>query len=422
MKLSLKYYPRWDDKALAIIDDLSFHTTRLYNTVNYEIVQNGLTSNYYDLEKQFKYNWHRGYLHSHNYQQCLKLLSQNYSAYYSSLKDFKQNPHKYKGMPRPPKFKNLTNNKNEVIFTKLAIRVSSNGLIKLSLSKLMQTRYNVNSLNLKLDVEVLKRLDVSAINQLRLAYDHRKSKWSLIIIYMVADQVVDSDFENIMGIDLGLNNICAMTFKDNTNQILISGRRAKSKNAYFNKEIAKLNSLNMKSLKDARKHKMTRRIKSLYNKRNDYMKDFSHKVSHTVIRLALENGCNTIVIGDLKDIKQHKKMKSFVQIPIALIVCQIKYKAMLVGITVTLINESYTSKTSAIDLEDVKKHAVYLGNRTKRGLFVTAHNILINADINGSLNILRKYLSQKHNTCNPRLVQQARANGYVSNPTKIMVA
>ena len=52
--------------------------------------------------------------------------------------------------------------------------------------------------------------------------------------------------------------------------------------------------------------------------------------------------------------------------------------------------ESYTSKCSSIDLEPITKHETYLGSRIKRGLFKTLNGLIINVDVNGSLNILRK--------------------------------
>ena len=67
-----------------------------------------------------------------------------------------------------------------------------------------------------------------------------------------------------------------------------------------------------------------------------------------------------------------------------------EYKAKLVGIEVIKTEESYTSKCSGYDLEPIQKHEIYLGKRTKRGLFRTAENKYINADANGSINIIRK--------------------------------
>ena len=72
----------------------------------------------------------------------------------------------------------------------------------------------------------------------------------------------------------------------------------------------------------------------------------------------------------------------------------ISYKCRLKGISVILKEESYTSKCSFMDSEPIKKHFEYKGKRIKRGLFKTATNKLINADLNGSLNILRKVIGE----------------------------
>ncbi|WP_255547696.1 hypothetical protein [Crassaminicella indica] len=133
MKLSFKFKPSFTIKQLNIIEELSFHTTKLYNIVNYELRENGFKS-YVDIEKMFKSNWHCDFLHSHTRQQTFKVLEQNWKSYFASIKDFKANPHKYNGLPKPPKFKNIQNRKNEIIFTNLAIRFKENTLM-LSLSK-----------------------------------------------------------------------------------------------------------------------------------------------------------------------------------------------------------------------------------------------------------------------------------------------
>ncbi|SHM64555.1 zinc ribbon domain-containing protein, partial [Halanaerobium congolense] len=113
------------------------------------------------------------------------------------------------------------------------------------------------------------------------------------------------------------------------------------------------------------------------------------------------------------------KLKSFVQIPIQRLVELIEYKAKLNGIKVVKINESYTSGCSALDLEKTNKSNYNKSRRIKRGLFKTNQGLLINADQNGSLNILRKYLKNK---CILRPIKQARDNGYVANPSRLRVS
>ncbi len=84
--------------------------------------------------------------------------------------------------------------------------------------------------------------------------------------------------------------------------------------------------------------------------------------------------------------------KDFVQIPLKELVEKIEYKAKLEGIEVEKISERYTSGVSAIDKEEIKKENYNKKRRKYRGLFITEEGKKINADINGSLNILRKYI------------------------------
>lgn len=154
-------------ETLAIVEELSFHTTKLYNTVNYALQEHGSKS-YLDLNKLYADNWHKKYLHSHNYQQMLKVLEKNWKSYFSSLKDFKANPNKYRGMiPQPPKYKNTDDKKNEVIFTNLAVRVKDHTLM-LSLSKAMQEQFKVESLNFALPEKVQNLLDLESLQQVRI--------------------------------------------------------------------------------------------------------------------------------------------------------------------------------------------------------------------------------------------------------------
>lgn len=73
-----------------------------------------------------------------------------------------------------------------------------------------------------------------------------------------------------------------------------------------------------------------------------------------------------------------------------------KYRCEEVGITFKEVEESYTSKCSAIDNEEVKKHNSYYGKRVKRGLFESFYGYKINADVNGAINILRKVTGTDH--------------------------
>ena len=414
MKLSFKFKPVINHKKLNIIRTLSFHTSKLYNIVNYSINKGENKPVYSKLDKQFRDNWHCDFLHSHNRQHCLKLLAQNWKSYFRSLNDYKNNPSKYNGMPKPPRYKYLDSNPNEIVFTNYAIRIK-NGNLLLSLSKKMKSMYKVDNLKFELSDKVQSFINMDSIQQVKIKRESISNRWYLIVVYN--KECKNNDGRNVMSIDPGLDNLAAITFKDSNKNYLINGKPLKSKNAYYNKEIARLSSIRMKQV-GSKKFKNTNRIKSLRVDRRNYVLDYLHKASRRVVDIALDNNVGTIVIGDIKNIKQNSTIKSFVQIPVQRFVTMIGYKAELEGINIVRVNESYTSGCSAVDLEKINKTNYNKSRRVYRGLFKNKKTT-INSDINGSLNILRKYLKDK---CIPELINGARDNGVVYPPKRISVA
>ena len=197
-----------------------------------------------------------------------------------------------------------------------------------------------------------------------------------------------------MAIDLGMNNLATCTNMKNNKSLIIAGESIKAKIGYINKEIGRLEGIQMKMV-GGKKYKNTKRINKLYEQRRNYSKTYMHKASRLIIEYAQENECETIVIGDIKEIKQKmKKNKRFVQIPIQNLVEKIEYKAKLEGIEVVKITEEYTSGVSSIDKEEINKEKYEKSRRIKRGLFKTNKGKIINADVNGSINILRKYIKR----------------------------
>ena len=168
------------------------------------------------------------------------------------------------------------------------------------------------------------------------------------------------------------------------------------------------------------KFKNTKTITKLRSYRNNYMNNYLHKASRQVINLAIKHKCKEIVIGDITNIKQNMDYgKTFVQVPIESYAKLIEYKAQLEGIKVIYQKESYTSGCSSIDLDGINKKNYNKSRRIYRGLFKSNTGILINADVNGSLNILRLYIKDK---CIPKLIKKARDKGYVNSPVKQRVA
>ena len=412
MKLSFKYSTKLNEKQIDIIEELSYHTTKLYNIVNYNLKEKEYKS-YYDNNKLYSDNYHKQFLHSHNYQQCLRVLEKNWKSYFASIKDYNKNPNKYLGMPKPPKFKNNKDKKNEIIFTKASIRYKNN-MLMLSAAKSIKEKFGVQSLNFRIDDSKIP-VDFSTIQQIKIQWNNSNKKWILNIIYERKEVNITKDYDDIMAIDLGMNNLATIIFQNNKNSYIVDGKYIKSKNSYYNKRIASLTSISMKQNKNSKYFKRTKKLIELQNKRNNFVKDYIHKASKKIIDLAIINKCHTIVIGDFKGVKQNNKAKSFVQTPQMELVDKLKYKAELLGIKVVMQDESYTSGCSALDLEEIGSTTYNKSRRIFRGLFVSNKGIKINADINGAINILRKY-----NKCIPRLI--AMDNGFLDNPIRLRVS
>ena len=424
MKLSFKYtITKIGNKNLDIIKDLQWHVKKVCNMLLYDIregkekidVNKNLNIISSKIYKDYrKNNWHSNYLHSHMLQEAIIGVIGSYKSYISLCNMYEKNKNSLRGQPRFPRFKK-ENIVQEIIFTKFAIRIEGNK-IKLSLSKRMQEKYEVKSLNFLIPRKLRKLVDFSRVKMIKIKQEVKNIE--INVIYEREEKKAIEGNTNIMSIDLGLNNIVGCTNKDNSNSILISGKEAKSKNKYINEKIRKLQQIEMKMRKTSKKYKNTKQIKKLYEYRKNYMNTYMHKVSKIVIEYAKVNKCGVIVIGDLKDIKQGMNYnKNFVQIPLRKLVQKIEYKAKLEGIKVEKISEKYTSGVSALDREDIIKENYNKKRRISRGIFVTNRGIKINADINGSLNILRKYI--KKSSPNQEI---AMDNGREQRPLKKRVA
>lgn len=212
----------------------------------------------------------------------------------------------------------------------------------------------------------------------------------IIVGYSVKEIDLLGNNSRYGSIDLGLNNL--ITFSSNVAKpFIINGKPIKSINQYYNKRISKFKS------KLPNNKRVSKHINNLYERRLHKIDDYFHKVSSKLVNHLVSNRINTLVIGYNKGWKQDIKIgkrnnQNFVQVPFQRLIHMLIYKCNDCGINVVLQEESYTSKCSFLDNESIRKHDKYAGKRVKRGLFKTKNDGMINADLNGSLNILKKYL------------------------------
>lgn len=236
------------------------------------------------------------------------------------------------------------------------------------------------------------------------------------VLHEIREKELLPDNNYYAAIDLGIDNLCSVS-SNCCNSFIINGKPVKSINQYYNKKKAKL----QKRVKKCQNRNKSKRLQKLTEKRNRKVKDYFHKASRYIVNQLVSNRINTLIIGYNKGWKQEvnigkRNNQKFVGIPFMMLRDMLSYKCKLVGINVIVTEESYTSKCSFIDNEEIKKKEVYDGKRTKRGLYKSKDGKLINADINGSYNIMRKG-HQKASLDGKVTYPECR--GFVYNPDKI---
>ena len=398
MRLTFVYDLKMDKSQENIIKELMWHSSKVYNMLNYEVkegkekinIKGSLNVEGSKIYKKYrKENWHAEYLHSHTLEQIIINYIGDYKSYIEVRKKYEEGNKEIKGKPRMPRYKQ--ENKILITFTKYAIRKEGRK-IKLSISKKMQEKFGVKSLNFLIAKKLEKLINLESIKMIKIG-KIKDGRCKMYIIYEREEKKINVG-GNIMAIDLGMDNLAACTNMKNNKSLIIAGENIKAKIGYVNKEIKRLQGIQMK-MEGSKKYKNTKKINKLYEQRKNYTKTYMHKASRMIIEYALENECGTIVIGDIKNIKQNmKNNKRFVEMPIQSLVKKIEYKAKLEGIEIEKIGEEYTSGVSSIDKEEVDRKNYNKARRIRRGLFKTNSGKIINADINGSINILRKYIKE----------------------------
>ena len=357
-------------------NNICFKSKNIYNQALYNVRQF-----YFENKKYLNYesNYHitkeqecYGFLPTKVFCQILKLVDKNFKSFFSLLKN-KNIKNKI------PKYLDKENGRFVAVYPKQSIGLKefkNNGKIHLSMTNIYITT-KIKDFNQIKIVRIIPRINHYVIE----------------IVYSVKEKEYNNS-DIISAIDLGLNNLATVTFNNGEQPLLINGRPIKSINQFYNKKKSKLQS----KLKN--KH-TSKNIKKLTNKRNNKINDFIHKSSRVLVNQLVSKGVSTLVIGKNTSMKQDinmgkKNNQNFVELPLFKFADLLKYKCELEGIKVIFNEESYTSKCSFFDndyiptfgKDDEKLNPS--GKRIKRGLYVTKNMIKINADVNGSYNIMKK--------------------------------
>ncbi len=369
-----------------IIDQQCFHSKNLYNEANYvvrqEFINNGNYINYYDMNKEFKTHENYKLTFSQPANCTLRVLDKNWKSYFKAIKDWKKNPSKYLGMPKLPKY------------------LKKDGRFPWMIPN-NQLYYDYDKGTVYIRNRLLNDYDwkcrcLGRIIQVR--FIPRGSCYVMEIVYETEIPDVKVESNRIASVDLGVDNLVTMTNNIGLNPIIINGKGIKSINQYYNKRLAK-----EKSLLKIRHHKdWSNKLDAITFKRYQRIKNYMHNASSYIVKCCINNNIDTLVVGKNKEWKQNTDMskmsnQKFVNIPYQMLLQQLQYKCENVGIKYIETEESYSSGTSFLDGEEPIKQNYDKSRRIERGLFKSNSGLLINSDVNGSLQIMMKVFPNAFN-------------------------
>lgn len=384
-----------DSTTIEIVKKLSYHCAKLYNVGLYSVKQYFQnTTEYLPYAKNYhicKVNENYKLLRTDVGQQILRLVERDFKSFFALLK-LKQSG-KYSEKVKTPSYK------KDCMTMSIQGRAARirNGYVFITLTTEFKTLYNIKQSYLKFKLP--KNITVTKLQELRIVPKFEGKYFLIEFVYKkeITPTVLNKD--NALGIDLGVNNFAAC-FSYDGDSFLINGRFLKSKNQLYNKILSKT------------KPKSRKRVRQSI-KRSNYINNYFNKAVKFITDFCVNKDIGTIDIGILNKAKINigkVNNQNFCNIPYGIFIRKLQSKCLQLGIKLHLQDESYTSKCSFLDNEEVCKNENYLGKRVKRGLFQTSKNILVNADINGAANLLKK--------CNRRLSKRA-TSGFVTNPIRL---
>ena len=386
-------------------------STLLYNQgrhfINEHYKKESKFLSYCDLDKLLKnlteLNYYKQMCKAQVAQQCLRQLNSNFTYYFKALKDYKKNPSKYKGMPKPPKF---NTEQHLITFTYQTIKIKDKFIV-------------INKVH---KVHIPDEVYKEELNNFKtISFIPFYNRIKVVITYETKELNTDLNLNDYLSIDLGMNNLCSCVSKDDC--FILNGKPLKSINQYFNKELSKLKSERLLKGDKQDFNYNSFKIKNLSLKRELKITDILHKASKYLVNYCVKHKIGTIVFGRNKGWKDSIQLgkqtnQNFVSIPFFKLLKMLEYKCKMIGINLVTQEESYTSKCDSLAFEEVKCHDKYKGSRIKRGLFLSSLGKVLNADINGALNILRKYLHLKEVNEFP-VIQEIIDRGLLYRPYRI---
>lgn len=377
-------------KEYVALKELCFLSKNMYNVALYSVRQ------YYFTEKKFlnyaknyhicKDNENFALLNSNSAQQIMKVVDRNFKSFFSLIQLAKKGQYQYKDI-KLPKYLPKDSYFN-LIFGEFNCNKEK---FTVPMSPAFKRLYG------KVEFNLPKNLKGKKIKEVRILPKNKARFFEVQYIYELEESQIKLNEQNVLAIDLGVDNLCTCV-TNNGNSFIIDGKKLKSYNQWANKENSRL-----QSIKDKQGIKgTTKKQRKLWTKRNNRVNDYLNKSVKTIIDYCIQNDIGTIVIGYNPTIQKEINLgksnnQNFVNIPIGNIREKLQYQCERNNIKLIEQEESYTSKADffANDIIPIfkvgdKTTYNFSGKRISRGQYKSNTGIILNADVNGALNILRK--------------------------------
>lgn len=395
---------------------LCLFSNNLYNVSLYHVRQHYFTerqylryeSNYHVTKSNDNYKL----LHAGIAQQTMKIVDRSFKSFFALINKARQGGYQFNAI-KLPHYRKKGNLFLFVIPTN-RIRVR-NGFLEIPTSKAFKEIYGSEPILIKSSEQIESLL----LKEVRIVPVFNGRSFKVQYVYEQDEQSLELSQDKCLSIDIGLNNLATCVPATGT-PFIMDGRKLKSINQWWNKEKSKLQSILNKQGRYT-----SERIQRITTKRNNRTNDYMKKTARYIINYCIRNNISTVVCGYNPDFKRNINLGSqtnqnFTQISFGNLRSQIKNLCSQYGMNYVEQEESYTSKASFLDLDDIPVYngdnpytGTFSGRRIKRGLYRSSNGTLINADVNGAANILRK---SKQNF---RFEELCR--GVLATPTRIRI-
>lgn len=384
-------YQNLSNHQLEVIDEFDIYTTDVYKKIgndNYLPSANQFQKMYEQTKNPDYYNPN---LAAQTSIQIVRKVISEFKGYFSAIKDYWKNPSKYTGKPKLPNY--IKSDKSTATYTNQDCSIYYiNNKTYLKLPN-MKESINKKTRPRKRGYVYLGNLKIDYLIQVEIQpyYDTYK----ICITYLKEEPNLNLNNNRILGVDPGLNNFLTTSNNCGLSPFIIDGKEMKSYNQHYNERLSYLRS------RLSKKQHTSKQIQRLSRQRDCYFHNKFHQIICYIISYCQNNNIGIIVYGHNKFQKQSYNKgtiqnQHFCFMPNFKFLKMLKLKCEFCGIQIIETEESYTSKASFLDMDNIPIYGQtngvlnFSGTRKHRGCYVSKDGTKMNADVNGASNIIRK--------------------------------